>query len=113
MFGITKTFPSRVNRLEKVNIQTNSIAQILDSFMAAVIPYNLVAGLRNAGVSLIMDDNRVIRSKGMPDTARCLLEPVIREELLGLAEEEEEEEESNLQEYIMRISGRLGREVDA
>jgi hypothetical protein len=111
MFGITKEFPSRVSRLEKVNIQINNIAHILDSFMAEVIPYNVAAGFRNAGVSLIMDDNRVIWSEGSPHTAICLFEPVIRGELLGLVEEEEDE--PNVQEYIMRMSGPLGEEAEA
>jgi hypothetical protein len=47
-----------------------------------------------------MDDDHVIRSSVTRQTARCLLEPVIREELLGLAEEE-----PNVQKSILRMSG--------
>jgi hypothetical protein len=81
--------------------------------MAAAAPDNVVAGFRNAGVSLIMDEDRVIRDNVTAQTARFLLENVIREELLGLAEEEENDEELNVHEYILRIFGRLAEEEEA
>jgi hypothetical protein len=67
--------------------------------------YTVVAGFRDAGVSLIMDNDRAMRSNVTPHTGRCLLEPVSREEPLGLAEEEEDGEELNIQEYILRCPG--------
>jgi hypothetical protein len=91
IFGVTKKFLSRVNRLEKANIQTIYIILILDRFMAAAVPYDVVAGFRNAGVSLIMEDDSIIRSNVASHAARCLLESVIWEDLLGLAEQEEKE----------------------
>jgi BarA-like signal transduction histidine kinase len=56
-------------------------------------------------VSLILDDDRVIRSNITPHIAHCLLKPVIREELLDLTAEEERQEEANVQKYILRMSG--------
>jgi hypothetical protein len=81
--------------------------------MIAPVLYNVVAGFRNAGVGLIMDDDGVIRSNVTPHIVPCLVEPVIREELLGLAEKEKEDEALNVQEYILRMSGRLGEGGEA
>jgi hypothetical protein len=69
-----------------------------------LVPFEMIARLFS-GVSLTMDDDRVIRSNVMPHTVRHLLEPVIPEEMLGLAREDEEE--PNVQEYSLRMSGRL------
>jgi hypothetical protein len=66
------------------------------------VPFEMIARLfsvdRNPGVSLIMGDHHVIRSNVTPRTARCLLKPVTRDKLLGLAEEDEDEQELNVQE---------------
>jgi hypothetical protein len=58
--------------------------------MAVAIPDNVVADFRNAGLSRIIDNDRVIRSNLTPHSACGLLEFIIQKELLGLAEEEVE-----------------------
>jgi hypothetical protein len=59
-----------------------------------------------------MDDDYVIRRNATHHIVRCLLEPAMQKELLGLAEEEEEEELS-VQEYILRLFRRLGEAGEA
>jgi hypothetical protein len=70
LFGITKKFLGRANKLEKVNLQTLPIVNLLESFMAAAIPRNVTAAFRNVGLSLVMDPNRVIWCAVTPETTR-------------------------------------------
>jgi hypothetical protein len=64
---------ARINKLEQVNVQTNHIVWVLDGFMVAAVPHNIVVSFRNTGVSLLLDDDRVIRCMVSPETTRCLL----------------------------------------
>jgi hypothetical protein len=49
------------------------IVRVLDGSMAAGVPDNIMASFGNAGVSLLLDDDRVIRCVVTPETTRCLL----------------------------------------
>jgi hypothetical protein len=50
-----------VNKPDKVNLQSDQIVRILDGFMAAAIPHNFVESFKNADISLMLDDDRVLR----------------------------------------------------
>jgi hypothetical protein len=99
LLGIT-----RINKLEKVTIQTDHIARALDGFMAAAIPHNIVARFRNANISLPLDSDRVIRCVVTPEAVRSLL----RTPFSGaLPISEEEEEDRDIKEYADQVEPRF------
>jgi hypothetical protein len=109
----------RAKRLEKVNLQSGHVVRILDGFMAAPVPHNIVASFKNAGISLMLDDERVLRWRVTPETARSLFGAPFDEPLASMvraAEEEEEEEvDPNVEGFIQRIvaiSSRQGEDGD-
>jgi hypothetical protein len=55
LFCATKKLIARMNKLERVNVQTDHIVRVLEGFMAAAVPHNIVASFRNAGVSLVLE----------------------------------------------------------
>jgi hypothetical protein len=55
-FWITTKLITRINKLEKVNIPTDHIVRVLDGFIAAAVPHNIVATFRNAWISLLLDN---------------------------------------------------------
>jgi hypothetical protein len=98
VFGITKRFIARANRMDPVYIQIEHIAKVVNSFMQAAIPINIVQSFKIAGISLINDDG-IIRCAVTPHTAKCefldgiaiLLDPILNEE---------EEEEPDMEAYL-------------
>jgi hypothetical protein len=95
IFGVTKKLIFRANKLEKVNLQSDHIVRILDGFMAAAVPHNVVQSFRNGGISLLLDDDRVVRCQVTPDTARCLLGQPFADPLTGLTLVADEEEDGD------------------
>jgi hypothetical protein len=73
IFGVTKGHISRMNKLEKCNIQTRHIAEIVDSFMAAAVPSNIVKSFRNGGIIIRRDADNNIWCDVDPNSARCIL----------------------------------------
>jgi hypothetical protein len=80
IFGLAKAYIGRVNKFEKVNVQTDHILRILKGFHNAASPPNITATFRNAGISLILvsdeAEDPLCLCKITPETARCLLEPI-------------------------------------
>jgi hypothetical protein len=74
MFGVMKRFINCANHPDKVNIQTIHIVSIPESFLSAAVPHNIVAGFGNAGVSLLMDEDRITRCNVTPDTGDVSLD---------------------------------------
>jgi hypothetical protein len=54
IFAVTKKLIARVNKPEKVNLQTDDILRILDEYMAAAVLHNIVESFKNAGIWLIL-----------------------------------------------------------
>jgi hypothetical protein len=112
IFGITKKFIRRANKLEKANLQTRHIINILESFMAAAVPRNITGAFRRAGVSLVMDLDRTMRCAITPETTRCVLGSPLVHRLMELVHEEEESEaegeDPNLEEYMAKMQGQFG-----
>jgi hypothetical protein len=79
-FGVAKAYISRVNKLEKVNIQTDHIVRILKGFHLAASPPNIIATFRNAGISITLDlgpnGEPQCVVKVTPETARCVMQPL-------------------------------------
>jgi hypothetical protein len=111
IFAATKRHISRANKLEKVNLQSEHIVKVLDGFMAAAVPHNIVMSFRNAGVSLMLDDDRVLRCKITPETARCLLGTPFADPFMGveLGTEEEEDADPNVELFAARMLERLNQ----
>jgi hypothetical protein len=111
IFGVTKRLIFKANKLEKVNLQSDHIIRILDGFMAAAVPRNVVASFRNAGISVMLDDDRVLRCKITPETARCLLGTPFADPLAGLElTDEEEEGDPNVAVFAVRMWERMNAE---
>jgi hypothetical protein len=73
-FGITKRMLVRVNRMDKLNIQTQQVVQVVCAFMWAANPVNVTKGFRNGGIDLFIDEDRLC-CRVIPTLARCLLDP--------------------------------------
>jgi hypothetical protein len=80
---------------------------MFESSMTTALPKNIVAGLRSAGVSLIRNEDRTIRCNVTAHTARSLLGLPFQQGLLDLLGDEEEDEEPDIDEHMLRLSGRL------
>jgi hypothetical protein len=104
IFGITKRKIARVNRLEQVNVQTEHIVQVVNSFMSAACPHNVIESFRNAGFSLKRDANNRILCHVTPESARCLFEPI--EETPEL-----EEDDPNVEEFQNRCARMIGATI--
>jgi hypothetical protein len=108
IFGVTKRMIARVNKLEKVNVQTTHIHQILQGFYSAATPANIVASFRNAGVSLaIKAETRETICAITPQTARCLIHPMDLTEHRMETEEVAAERDPNQDEYIERVAASI------
>jgi hypothetical protein len=96
VFGVTKRLIARLNKLDKrFNVQTSHMVDILTGFHQAASPSTIVASFRNAGISLVMDSERVVRCQISPDTVRCLLDKSALEKLINLPEPSEEDDSSD------------------
>jgi hypothetical protein len=84
-FAVTKRAIFRVNRLERVNLQSDHIARILDGFMATAVSYDIVESFKNAGDSLRLDDDRVLRRLITPGTTRWILRAPFADPFASLA----------------------------
>jgi hypothetical protein len=105
IFGLTKRAIMRANRLEKVNIQTDHIVRVLESFMSAAVPHNIIKSFANGGISLILDGDRVIRCQITPHTTRCLLgSPFDLELPPGTSDDQDD---PDIEVYLQRFEGLL------
>jgi hypothetical protein len=69
VFGIAKRRIPKINRTEEVNSQISHIIQLMNGFLSAALPMNLIEPFRNVGISL----NRVglqIRCAVTPNNVR-------------------------------------------
>jgi hypothetical protein len=73
------------------NIHQLSLRRILDGFMHAAVPPHIVQSFTNAGISLVPDDDRVIRCYITPNTARRIIGTPFTDSLGNLVTDEEEE----------------------
>jgi hypothetical protein len=127
IFGVTKKLIGRLNRLEKMNVQTAHVAQIVNSFLAAATPSNIVETFRGAGISLVVDlidDPKDGQRKPYPvcavtpETCRCVMgapfgtedwrtEEISSEEdgtfLPSADEDDQEGDDPNVEEFVRRI----------
>jgi hypothetical protein len=103
LFGATKKLIARINKLEKVNVQVNYIVRVVDGLMAAAVPHNIVPSFRNTGVSLLLNDDHVIRCMVTQETTRCILGAPF---LACLPIPEEEEEDLEMLGYIDQVRPR-------
>jgi hypothetical protein len=76
--------------------------------MPTAVPHHRVQSFRNAGFSLILDDDRVIRCDITPNTARCIIGTPFADSLRNLPEKEEDEgEDPNPEIFKMQMFGLL------
>jgi hypothetical protein len=102
LFGITKRLISRLNKAEKINIQSDHIIKIMNSFLSAAVPKTITASFRNAGLELIMDPDRVIRMRVAPEKARCIIDKAVSDLLNPTIQTEYEEEEEDIDTEIYK-----------
>jgi hypothetical protein len=86
--------------------------RILDGYMAAVVPHNIVEGVKNAGISLIFDDDRIIQCQTTLETARCFIRAPFPDLLAGieLEDDEEDSDDPNVEICASEMSEILGSE---
>jgi hypothetical protein len=61
--------------MERVNIQSFPIAQVVTAFMPAASPLNVIATFRNVGINLVIADEKLI-CRITPRSALCLMTSV-------------------------------------
>jgi hypothetical protein len=69
VFGLTKKAISDLNRTEDANPQTKHIVKMVNGFLSAATPTNVVMSFRNSGISLART-GLDIRCKTTPNTVR-------------------------------------------
>jgi hypothetical protein len=74
--------------------------------MVAVVPQNIVASFRNAGISLLLDNDRVIRCVITPETSRCMFGTPFSG-AWPIPEEEQDEMDLDIREYVDQVEPRL------
>lgn len=92
VFGITKRLIANINRVEKVNIQTEHMIRLVNGFLAAAVPTNIIKSFKNAGIS-IARTGRDIRCKVTPETVRLFNAQALFDRHSRFVEEEEEHED--------------------
>jgi CRP-like cAMP-binding protein len=110
LFGTTKKAILRTNRMDPLNIQTEHIVKVVNSFMSAATPCGVVKTFRRAGLVLVVDGERLV-CQVSPVHATALLKKV-RDELhyefnFGppMPEEEEEEDDIDADVFFERCQG--------
>jgi hypothetical protein len=74
LFGATKKAIHAINRLEAKNIQTKHIVDVVNGFMKAAVPNNIVKSFLNAGIMVNLNpQNRELYCHVAPELARCVL----------------------------------------
>jgi hypothetical protein len=109
IFAMIKRLIFRANKLEKANLQSDHIVRILDGFIITVVPRNVVESFQNAGVLLMLNDDRILCCRVTPETVHCLLETLFADPLVGLelGDEDEEDGDLDLEIFAARVLGRL------
>jgi hypothetical protein len=94
LFGITKRFIARANKLDAVNIQSKHIASVVCAFLAAAVPTNVVETFEISGICLVADAGRLFCTI-RPDRAKRLLLPLPSPcpEIPDISDEDFDEEE--------------------
>jgi hypothetical protein len=72
IFGITKGLIGRVNRIDPANVQSFHVAHVVCSFLSAANPANIIHSFRDAGISVVIAEDRLL-CMVTPEPARCLL----------------------------------------
>lgn len=62
-----------MNKSQSVDLQSGHIVMILEEFTAAAIPDGNVKSFTSAGISLMLDENYMMRGVITRDIPRCLL----------------------------------------
>jgi hypothetical protein len=100
---------SRVNKLDKVNVQSDRIVQILDGDPSGCA-FSYHDKCRKAGQALLLDDDRVVRCQSTPETARCFLRSPFADLCAELALAGEEEDDGDPKYRDLR--GGYAREIN-
>jgi hypothetical protein len=81
--------------MEKPNIQTQHVVQVVCAFMAAAVPVNIIKSFRNSGINLIVDKNYLL-CRVIPGLARYLLNPTCLQPIPVTEETEGEAVETDI-----------------
>jgi hypothetical protein len=72
--------------------------------MHTKVPHNIIQSVRNAGISLLLDDDRVIRCNVTPNPTPCIIATPFADTRGNLAiEKEDEGEDPNLEIFEMQM----------
>jgi hypothetical protein len=92
------------NEGKKNKTQINHIFQVLEAFVQAAVPSNVISAFRNAEISLILekmtgpDETELLYliCRAAPDRSRCMMEnPFDIEEIVAAIGEEKDDEEDD------------------
>jgi hypothetical protein len=84
--------------MDKLNIQTRHVAQVVCAFMSAATPLNVIKSFRSAGADVFLDDDR-LSCRVHPGLARCWLNPATLQLMPMLEETEDEATETDMNLY--------------
>jgi hypothetical protein len=78
LFGVTKGQIIRVNNLECANIQSTHVVKVINGFLSAANPNNIVSSFRNGGISVCLNPiDRKLYCKVTRETLRCVMHRLI------------------------------------
>jgi hypothetical protein len=106
---MTKKILIKANRMEAMNIHTIHIARVVNAFMSAGTPTNIVKTFENSEICLALDENK-IRVRIYPEKARCLLHPIM--ECIPPLETDEEGDDIDEMTYLEQCAELLYGDKD-
>jgi hypothetical protein len=94
IFGVTKRIIRRMNRVLDVNQQTDHLVKIIESFLRACIPRNIVSSFKKAGISQVLYGDDVLLCHVTPETATSLITGITEPNEFDLEQDDDDEDET-------------------
>jgi hypothetical protein len=103
LFGVTKKRLVQVNGLESHKVQTRHIHKVVNCFMEAATPSNIVGTFRRAGIAVVYENEQLL-CRVSPELASAVMESM-EYEWEEEGEPEEDDEDIELDEYRAQTQG--------
>jgi hypothetical protein len=96
--------------MEKLNIQTQHVAQVVCAFMAAAVRVNIIKSFRNSRSDIIVDENSLL-CRVIPGLTLCLQNPTCLQPI-SIPEETEGEAMEAIWNSMWKYCGNMELDVE-
>jgi hypothetical protein len=88
--------------MEKLDIQTQHVGQVIYAFMPTAVPLNVAKSFRNSGIDLFVDEDHLF-CRVIPGLARCLLNPACLQPVPIPEKTEDKTAEAEMESYLKNV----------